>query len=87
MEAMADGGRLVAFVRLSADGVPSAGVTRVGDVDSTTEPVPVLVVVPVPPLAGASGPSSVNELNVGDGYVWAGAIIGAWSAPLEALHP
>jgi hypothetical protein len=42
-------GRPVAFVRTSADGVPSAGVTRVGDVESTVFPLPVLVVTPVPP--------------------------------------
>src|SRR3989344_7102538 len=33
----------VALVRVSADGVPSAGVTRVGDVLRTTSPVPVHV--------------------------------------------
>src|SRR3989344_710949 len=33
----------VAFVRVSADGVPSAGVTRVGEVPRTTSPVPVQV--------------------------------------------
>ena len=32
-------------------GVPKTGVTSVGDVLSTTEPVPVDVVTPVPPLA------------------------------------
>ena len=32
-------------------GVPSNGVTNVGDVASTTEPEPVDVVEPVPPLA------------------------------------
>ena len=34
-------------------GVPSTGVTNVGLFDNTTEPVPVLVVTPVPPEATA----------------------------------
>jgi hypothetical protein len=34
-------GRPVAFVNVADDGVPSAGVTRVGEVDSTGEPEPV----------------------------------------------
>ena len=41
----------VIFVPTKAEGVPSAGVTNVGLVDRTTEPVPVDVVTPVPPLA------------------------------------
>ena len=41
-------------------GVPRAGVTNVGDVDKTTEPVPVDVVTPVPPLATAKVPESVK---------------------------
>ena len=36
-------GRPVAFVRTRADGVPSAGVMRVGEVALTTSPVPVHV--------------------------------------------
>jgi hypothetical protein len=44
-------GSPVALVRVSEVGVPRAGVTKVGLFDSTTLPVPVLVVVPVPPLA------------------------------------
>ena len=39
------------FVSTAADGVPIFGVTRVGLVDRTTFPLPVLVVTPVPPLA------------------------------------
>ena len=39
----------VMFVPTSAEGVPSAGVTSVGLVFSTTDPVPVDVVTPVPP--------------------------------------
>ena len=38
------------FVRVPDVGVPSKGVTSVGDVDKTTEPVPVEVVTPVPPF-------------------------------------
>jgi hypothetical protein len=41
----------VMFVPTRAEGVPRAGVTRVGELDSTTLPVPVEVVTPVPPLA------------------------------------
>ena len=44
-------GRPVAFVRTAADGVPRSGVTSVGEVFRTTEPVPVLVVTPVPPFS------------------------------------
>ena len=39
----------VMFVPTRADGVPRAGVTRVGELERTTEPVPVEVVTPVPP--------------------------------------
>ena len=52
-------GKPVALVRTRAVGVPSAGVTSVGDVERTVEPVPVDVVTPVPPLATASVPASV----------------------------
>lgn len=41
----------VMFVPTKADGVPRAGVTKVGLVAKTTEPEPVDVVLPVPPLA------------------------------------
>jgi len=37
-------------------GVPKTGVTKLGLLDSTTEPVPVLDVTPVPPLATAKVP-------------------------------
>ena len=49
-------GRPVALVRTADDGVPSAGVTKVGEVDRTTDPVPVDVVVPVPPDATGNIP-------------------------------
>jgi hypothetical protein len=44
-------GRAVPFVRTTALGVPKFGVTKTGFVDKTTDPVPVDVVTPVPPLA------------------------------------
>ena len=54
-------GRPVAFVKIPAEGVPRAGVTRlalvsVGAVESTVLPLPVDVVVPVPPLLTPSVP-------------------------------
>jgi hypothetical protein len=44
-------GNPVAFVKVPEAGVPNAGVTSVGEFDNTTEPVPVELVTPVPPLA------------------------------------
>jgi hypothetical protein len=44
-------GRPVAFVNVTLAGVPSVGVTSVGEVDKTVLPVPVEVVTPVPPFA------------------------------------
>jgi len=49
-------GRPVKLVATPDVGVPSKGVTKVGEVDKTTEPVPVLVVTPVPPFATAKVP-------------------------------
>jgi len=49
-------GRPVAFVSVAEDGVPSAGVTSVGLVLRTTEPLPVDDVAPVPPFAAGSVP-------------------------------
>jgi len=46
-------GNPVAFVKVADEGVPKAGVTRVGDVARTTFPLPVVPVTlnaPVPPL-------------------------------------
>ena len=57
-------GRPVALVRTMAVGVPRAGVTSVGLLDRTTEPVPVDVVTPVPPLATARVPPSVRVPEV-----------------------
>ena len=42
-------GSPVAFVNVTDVGVPKIGVTNVGDVLRTTDPVPVEVVTPVPP--------------------------------------
>lgn len=49
-------GKPVAFVRVPEVGVPKRGVTSVGLVFRTTEPVPVEVVTPVPPLTTARTP-------------------------------
>lgn len=49
-------GNPVALVSTAALGVPKAGVTNVGLVESTVLPVPVLVVTPVPPFATGSVP-------------------------------
>ena len=46
----------VQFAKLPEAGVPKAGVTSVGLLDKTTEPEPVAVVTPVPPLAGGKTP-------------------------------
>lgn len=51
-----DKGRPVAFVSVAEEGVPSAGVTKVGLLDKTLLPLPVDVVTPVPPLATGSVP-------------------------------
>jgi hypothetical protein len=51
-----------------AEMLPDVSVpVTVGDADNTTEPVPVEVVVPVPPLATANVPERVNvpELVIG----------------------
>lgn len=72
-------GSPVPFVSVTADGVPRFGVTSVGEFESTAEPVPVDVVVPVPPFAAVSGFCSVRLLNVGDGYVCPNAISGTAS--------
>src|SRR3990167_8649875 len=49
-------GRPVQSVNVPDDGVPNAGVTRVGEFDKTTLVVPVEAVTPVPPRATASVP-------------------------------
>ena len=49
-------GSPVQLVRVPDCGVPNIGVTNVGDVESTTLPVPVLPVTPVPPLATGKVP-------------------------------
>jgi hypothetical protein len=61
-------GRPVALVKVAAEGVPKLGVTKEGELDNTTLPLPVEVVTPVPPFATATIPvtlfaSSVFMLN------------------------
>ena len=46
-----ESGKPVAFVRMPDDGVPSAGVTKVGDVENTSEPDPVSSVTAAARLA------------------------------------
>jgi hypothetical protein len=48
----------VILVPTNALGVPKAGVTKVGELDKTTEPEPVEVVVPVPPAATGKVPAT-----------------------------
>lgn len=48
-------GNPVAWVRTATEGVPSAGVVRVGDVDRTTDPEPVDADDPVPPCDTDNG--------------------------------
>ena len=57
-------GKPVALVNTRAVGVPKAGVTNVGLVDNTTDPVPVLVVTPVPPDATGKVPVVNAEVDV-----------------------
>jgi hypothetical protein len=57
-------GNPVAFVKVPDDGVPRAGVTRVGLVDKTTAPVPVELVTPVPPAATGKVPAARAEDEV-----------------------
>ena len=57
-------GKPVALVNTRAVGVPKAGVTNVGLVDNTTEPVPVLLVTPVPPDATGKVPVVNAEVDV-----------------------
>jgi hypothetical protein len=78
-------GRPVPFVSTTADGVPRAGLTSVGEFDRTTDPVPVVLELPVPPLDGASGVCNVMLLKVGLGYVWASAGSGNMSAARRSL--
>ena len=57
-------GNPVPFVRVIDVGVPKIGVTKVGLVDKTTEPVPVLLVTPVPPEATGKVPVVNAEVDV-----------------------
>ena len=57
-------GKPVPFVSVTEVGVPNIGVTNVGLVDNTTEPVPVLLVTPVPPDATGKVPVVNAEVDV-----------------------
>jgi hypothetical protein len=57
-------GRLVAFVRVAAEGVPRLGVVKAGLVLKTFDPDPVEVVTPVPPLDTPKVPPSVTTPEV-----------------------
>lgn len=61
----------VALARLTADGVPRLGVTKVGLLDKTVDPDPVEVVVPVPPFTTGRTPDTwvVNPTLPKDGAV------------------
>ena len=54
----------VILVPTKAVGVPKAGVTKVGEVDKTTSPVPVEVVVPVPPFATDNVPVTFEVRSI-----------------------
>jgi hypothetical protein len=56
-----ESGNPVQEVRVPEDGVPNAGVTSVGEVDSTLLPEPVEVVTPVPPAS--TGITSVDWIS------------------------
>ena len=56
---VAEQGSAVALLRLIAEGVPSAGVTKVGEVASTTLPLPV-VDEPIPASASNAPLASAN---------------------------
>ena len=66
-------GRPVALVRTAVEGVPRLGVVRTGDVERTTEPDPVEVVTPVPPLATGSVPETMTLVEE------------AWRAPTATV--
>ena len=57
-------GKPVAFVSVTDEGVPRTGVTRVGEVERTLLPEPVLVVTPVPPAATGSVPAVKTDADV-----------------------
>ncbi len=56
-------GSPVALVNTAADGVPRAGVTSVGELDSTLLPEPVEVVTPVPPEVTGRADPSVKDVR------------------------
>jgi hypothetical protein len=54
-----ESGKPVALVSVTDAGTPSVGVTSVGEVERTTDPDPVELVTPVPPLATTNVPANV----------------------------
>ena len=54
----------VPLLKLPDVGAPRMGVTSEGDVDKTTEPVPVDVVTPVPPLSTGNAVPEYESANV-----------------------
>lgn len=86
----------VPVLKLPDAGVPSAGVTSDGLVDKTTDPVPVELVTPVPPLATARIPATVTapcvaELGVSPvvpklmEFCAAPLVANTWTAPKLSL--
>ena len=63
-------GSPVVLVSTPDAGVPKAGVTSVGEVDSTTDPDPVEVVAPVPPLPTATIPVTFADVPETDPAIW-----------------
>ena len=65
-----ESGKPVALVRTTADGVPSAGVTSVGDVERTLLPVPVFEIETKAPPDDCTAPDArgvvIVPVNVGD---------------------
>ena len=57
-------GNPIAFDKTTEDGIPKAGVTKVGELLRTTDPLPVDVVTPVPPDATGSVPVVNAEVEV-----------------------
>ena len=53
-------GNPVAFVNTTADGVPKAGVTRVGEVALTTSPDPVVAISSINPAPEDTRPNTLS---------------------------
>jgi hypothetical protein len=75
----------VVLVKTPEEGVPRAGVTSVGLVLRTFEPLPVLVVTPVPPLVTGRGALRVRAAKVGEEVEAIGCGVERVTAPVEEL--